>query len=187
MRRLLLRWDRYGFLFAIACVAVATAICVPGRAYFAKGQWALLYLLIITLVAGVRGVRAAMLAAGLSFLAWNFFFLPPYHQFVIADRNDWIALIVFLLVGIAMGLQTGRMREREADALARERETALLNRISAGLVSVSSTRAMAELLMTEIRAATGAREAMLFLPDASGDLAAGHPEPETAARSQSPC
>jgi len=180
MRALLARWDRYGFLFAIASVAIATAVFIPGRAYFAKGQWALLYLLIITLVAGVRGARAAMLAAGLSFLAWNFFFLPPYHRFVIADPKDWIALVVFLLVGIAMGLQTGRMREREAEALARERETALLNRISGSLVSVSSTRAMAELLVTEIRAATGAGDARLFLPEASGELMACGAKPETA-------
>jgi len=152
----------------------------PGRAYFAKGQWALLYLLIITLVAGVRGVRAALLSAVLSFFTWNFFFLPPYHRFIIADPKDWIALFVFLLVGIAMGLQTGRMRDREAEALARERETALLNRISGGLVSVSSTRAMAELLVKEIRNAMDVREAIFFLPEANGELAACNREPEAA-------
>jgi len=93
----------------------------PGRAYFAKGQWALLYLLIITLVAGVRGVRAALLSAVLSFFTWNFFFLPPYHRFIIADPKDWIALFVFLLVGIAMGCRpdgcaTGRRRHWLASA-----------------------------------------------------------------------
>jgi two-component system sensor histidine kinase KdpD len=78
-----------------------------------------------------------------------------------------LALIVFLLVGLAMGWQTGQMHDREADARARERETALLNRISANLVSVSSTRAMADLLLTEICSATHACNAMLFVSDAN--------------------
>ncbi|OPZ87518.1 MAG: Sensor protein KdpD [bacterium ADurb.Bin429] len=168
MRFSLPRWDRHGYLFAIACVAVATALFLFGRDYFAKGQWALLYLLLVVFVASVVGFRASLLTSVLSFLVWNFFFLPPYHTFIVRDPKDWLSLIVFLVVGIVMGLQTARMRERETEARAREQETALLNRLSANLVSISSTRAMADVLLHEVLTITSATSAILFVAEMDG-------------------
>jgi two-component system sensor histidine kinase KdpD len=155
--------ERYGYLIAAASVVAATAVFYPGRAHFAKGQWALLYLLIVGVVAGVSGVRPALAAAMLSFLAWNYFFLPPYGTFRVADPRDWLSLLVFLAVGVAIGLQTGRLREREAEALAREREAGLLNRFSAQLVSDISVEEMSRRLIAEVDATSGARCTALFL------------------------
>lgn len=156
---------QYGYVFAVVCVAVATAVFFPGRDHFAKGQWSLLYLLIVGLVAGLSGVRPALLAAALAFLFWNFFFLPPYGTFAVRDPQDWLSLFVFLVVAIAMGMQTGRLRDREAEALSRGREMSMLNQFSARLVSDASVSDVAELLMNEVTQVTGARCAALFLVD----------------------
>jgi two-component system, OmpR family, sensor histidine kinase KdpD len=116
VRRLAGRLVQHGYLLAVLAVTLSTLFFLPGRDTFAKGQWALLYLLIVVLVAGVSGTGPALLAALLAFLAWNFFFLPPYHTFAIGDPKDWLSLVAFLAVGTIMGIQTGRMREREARA-----------------------------------------------------------------------
>ena len=162
-----LQSERNGYFIATGCIILSTLLFLPGREYFAKGQWALLYLLIISFVAGMSGVRSALLAAVLAFLAWNFFFLPPYNSFWMSDPKDWLVLLVFLIVGMTMGIQTGRMHEREAQALARESETALLNDLSSSLVSITQTRAMAAMLFQEITRFSGASEVTLWLPDAS--------------------
>lgn len=156
---------RHGYIFAVVCVILATAIFVPGRYHFAKGQWALLYLLIVGLVAGLSGVRPALLAAALAFFLWNFFFLPPYDTLIVHDPKDWLSLLVFLAVAIAMGMQTGKMREREAEALARSREMLMLNQFSTRLVSDTSISNIAELVMNEVTQITGAHCAALFLTD----------------------
>jgi two-component system sensor histidine kinase KdpD len=161
---------KYGYVFAVLCIAASTALFIPGRTYFAKGQWALLYLLIIGLVASMSGPRPAVLAAALAFLAWNYFFLPPFHTFYVHDAKDWIALFAFLVVGVAMGIQTGRMREREAEALSREREMELLNSFTAHLVSELSVPEMADALLVELSRITGAECAVLLLPDNDGKL-----------------
>lgn len=162
--------QHYSYVFAVACVMVATALFIPGREYFAKGQWALLYLLIVGLVAGLSGVRPALLSAALAFLCWNFFFLPPYDTLVVHDPKDWLALLVFLAVAAVMGMQTGRMREREAEAVARSREMAMLNKFSARLVSDASMSDVAELLLSEVSQITGASCAALFLADKNNNL-----------------
>lgn len=172
----------YGYLLAVACILVSTTLFFFMRDYFAKGQWALLYLLIIGLIAGLSGVRPAILAAFLAFLAWNYFFLPPYHTFYIRDPKDWIALFAFLAVGIAMGVQTGRMREREAEALAREREMELLNQFSAHLVSDTPIPDMAKALLVELSPITTTSCAAVLLPDKSGKLQAVDASPEKSCR-----
>jgi two-component system sensor histidine kinase KdpD len=157
-------FSRHGYILAVTAIALSTVLFLPGRNVFAKGQWALLYLLVILLVASAAGAGPAILAAVLAFFTWNFFFLPPYHTLMIHDAKDWLALAAFLVVGVIVGVQAGRMREREARALAREHETAVLNRLSAAIVSQTSTEQMAESCLTEVVGALGARSATLFLP-----------------------
>jgi two-component system sensor histidine kinase KdpD len=163
LRRALTWLSRHGYLLAVLAVVLSTALFLPGRDTFAKGQWALLYLLLVVLVAGASGAGPAVLAAILAFFAWDFFFLPPYHTLYVHDPKDWLSLAAFLAVGVVMGVQTGRMRDREARALAREHETAALNRLSAGLVSQASTDEMAETILGEIVGLLGAASATLFV------------------------
>jgi two-component system, OmpR family, sensor histidine kinase KdpD len=162
---------RHGYVLAVAAIAVSTLVFLPGRSTFAKGQWALLYLLIVVLVASASGTGPAILAAVLGFFAWDFFFLPPYHTLVVHDPKDWLSLVVFLAVGVIMGIQTGRMRDREERAVARERESALLNRLSTSLVSETSTDTMAQLVLGEVVDLLGAGSATLFVPGGDGLVA----------------
>ena len=81
------------------------------------------------------------------------------------DPKDWLALVAFLVVGLLVGLQTGRMREREARALAREHETAALNRLSAAIVSQTSIAHMAESCLREVVDVLGTGSATLFVLD----------------------
>ena len=85
-------------LWVTLTILLATGFFVPLRSYFAKGQWALIYLLIVVVVASRSGFRPALLASILAFLAWNYFLIPPYHTFMVNDPKDIISLFVFLLV-----------------------------------------------------------------------------------------
>jgi len=155
----------YGYLLALASVTISTGIFLLGRDFFDKGQWALLYLLLITFVSAASGFRSAFLAAVCSFLAWNFFFLPPYGTFWIDDPKDWLFLFVFLLVGVAMGYQTSQLRKREETATAREREMTLLNRLTVGMVSEPASLVMIRSLLREIRSVMNPSGVALFLVD----------------------
>jgi K+-sensing histidine kinase KdpD len=157
--------SRHGYTLAVVAIALSTTVFLPGRDSFAKGQWALLYLLIILLVASVAGTGPGLLTAVLAFFAWNFFFLPPYHTLRVHDSQDWLALVAFLVVGLLVGLQAGRLREREARALAREQETAALNRLSAAVVTQTSVSHMAESCLKEVAEVLGAGSATLFVLD----------------------
>src|SRR3989339_13397 len=99
------------YLWAVLIIILVTSLFVPLRSYFAKGQWALIYLLIVVITGSVSGFRAALLASILAFLSWNYFLIPPYHTFAVDDPKDILSLFVFLVVGIIIGFQTGKLRE----------------------------------------------------------------------------
>lgn len=167
-----------GYLLAAGFISGATALFYPGREYFSKDQWALLYLLIVMFVSTLSGVRAGVFASLLSFLAWNYFFLSPYHTFVVYDPKDWLSLLVFLGVGILIGLQAGRLKEREERALSQERKTALLSHFSARLVKDSSATSVAKLLVGEVQSITGATKVAVFAngPEGIHELASAPEE-----------
>jgi hypothetical protein len=166
------RWaENHPFIFAPGFVGAATLLFLPGRELLGKGHWALLYLLVISVVASVAGSRPSFLAALSAFLAWDVFFLPPYNTFRVDDPKDWISLGVFLVVGLLIGLTSGRLREREALAVAQEREMALLNRLTGRLLAIQKPLDMAETLCAEIEAVFSPRFIPFHLTDSAKNRA----------------
>src|SRR5580704_12168481 len=76
---------------------------------------ALSYLLLLLLVAASAHLWVAMTASIAAALAFNFFFLPPVGSFVIADPQNWLAFVTFLVVSlVASRLSTvARDQQRE--------------------------------------------------------------------------
>jgi two-component system sensor histidine kinase KdpD len=49
-------------------------------------------------------------------LCYNFFFLPPFHTFTIADPQNWIALTAFFITALAVGQLSARAKRRAEEA-----------------------------------------------------------------------
>ena len=71
------------------------------------------FLLAILAVSASWGLRVAIFMAVVATLAYNFFFLPPLLKFTIADPQNWVALIAFLITAI-IGSQLSERARREA-------------------------------------------------------------------------
>ena len=57
-----------------------------------------------------------MLASVLGVICFNFFFLPPVGTFTIADPEDWIAFVAFLITAITAGQLSSRAKRRAEEA-----------------------------------------------------------------------
>ena len=79
---------------------------------------ALSYLVVILAIATGWGIVEATTASVVAMLCFNFFFLPPTGTFTIADPQNWVALVAFLLTAITAS-QLSDARQRELDATAR--------------------------------------------------------------------
>lgn len=83
---------------------------LPFRRHINSTTVALALLLAVLSVAIAFGSKPALLASVLAMLGFNFFFLPPYHTFTIADPQNWIALTAFFVTSLAVGQLSARAK-----------------------------------------------------------------------------
>ncbi len=100
-----------------AGIAVASVACavVVGEALTAALKLPNLSMIFLAAVlfTGMRfGTRAAVIASFLSFVAFNFFFIPPVYTFTVAQPQELFALLIFLGVSVLTGSMTGRVRDQ---------------------------------------------------------------------------
>jgi two-component system sensor histidine kinase KdpD len=95
---------------------------------------ALSYLVAILGIATGWGIVEATAASLVAVLCFNFFFLPPTGTFTIADPQNWVALVAFLITAITASQLSGRARRRELDAAARRHDMERLYALSRALL-----------------------------------------------------
>ncbi len=114
------RWLRY--VSAVLAVGVGTTLILPFRQQINSTTVALGYLLVVLFVAILGRSGPALIASLLAMLCFNFFFLPPFHTFTIADPQNWVALTAFFVTALAVGQLSARARQRAEEAEAGRHE-----------------------------------------------------------------
>ena len=99
----------------IGLLALITAVLVTFRSRLDKAHVVLAYLLLVLTASAWRGRPVGLTLAVLSFVCFNFFLIPPYHTFAVADPLDWLALVVYLITSLVAAQLLHRV-EREARA-----------------------------------------------------------------------
>ncbi len=110
----------------MAGVGLATAGFWLARPFLDKGQASLLYLPVVIACAIRYGFGPAVAGACLSFLCWDFFFLPPFGTFAVHDPKDWLSLFVFLVAALSTAQLAALARVQTQQAQAREAEIVTL-------------------------------------------------------------
>ena len=106
---------------------------------------ALLLLLVVLGTATAARLRVSIAISVAATLAFNFFLLPPFHTLTIADPQNWVALFVFVIVGIIASQLSAAARERAREAEARKLEVTRLFDLSRDiLLTTDSDRAVAD-------------------------------------------
>jgi two-component system sensor histidine kinase KdpD len=95
----------------------------------------LFYLLVVIVVAAIGGFVPAVITAVVAFLLANWFFTPPVHTFTIADKDNLVALVAFVIVGAVVGELVSRVAKRRAQATQAQAEAETLARLSGTLLS----------------------------------------------------
>ena len=84
------------------------------------------YLVAVLLISTVWGAWMGVFTALASALAFNYFHIPPTGRFTIAESENWVALVVFVIVAVigSSVAQLARTRAEEADQRRREADLA---------------------------------------------------------------
>lgn len=95
---------------------------------------ALLMVLVVLGAATVWGLAESLFASVAGLLVFNFFFLPPVGTFTVADPENWVALVAFLITATTASRLSSRARQRAEEAMVRRAEIARLYELSRGML-----------------------------------------------------
>lgn len=133
----------------------------------------LLYLVMVIGLAIGFGRRAAILGAILAFLAYDYFFIPPIHQWTVDNPTEWLSLGALLLTGLVVAQLTAEVSRREQLALASQQRTALLYTLAQAIASETDQEPLFHLLterLVTVFGQAGISATMLWLPGDEGQL-----------------
>jgi len=168
-KKALPQWNASEWLWALSTVAAATGIAAVMFPYFELLDLVMVYLLGVV-VAAIRASRWPALAATLlSIAAFDFFFVPPYHTFAVADVRYAVTFGVMLVVALVISGLTLRVREQAEAARGRERKTAALFGLSRDLARERKKDRLSEIAVKHI-GEVFLSQVVILIPDDRGHL-----------------
>lgn len=153
---------------AFGFVAITTMIGKGIDMFIELPNISLLFLLAVLGASVAGGYMAAFLAAAMSALAYNFFFIDPINTFTIAAPHEVFALFIFFAAALIAGGFASRIREQAE--IARVRATALqsLYDFSRKLASTAKSEDAIWLAVSQLQASV--RRRVVLLVPRKGDL-----------------
>jgi two-component system, OmpR family, sensor histidine kinase KdpD len=141
--------DTFVLAGALTAIAIATALfrALPDASHTTV---ALALLLIVLGTATLARLAVAILVSVVAMLTFNFFFLPPVGTLTIAHPQNWVALIVFLVVAIIASNLSAAVRAREREAIARGTEVTRLFDLTRDVLLTTDTGRAMEMLARQV-------------------------------------
>jgi two-component system sensor histidine kinase KdpD len=163
------------FLYATLAVAGALAVGEVLTQLTPIPNLSMVFLLAVLVTAMSFGIWPAIYASVLSFLAYNFFFIPPLYTFTIAEPYELLALVIFLVVAVVSSALAGRVREQARISANRMRAMRRLYEFTRRLSGLASLDAVAEGAASEIHASLGRSVVVMLSQDDDLTLTASWP------------
>jgi two-component system sensor histidine kinase KdpD len=149
----------------VACIALVLAVMFLYRriAVVNPTTVALTYLIAVLAVSAVWRLRYAVFTAVVATIGFNFFFLPPYGTFTIADPQNWIALFAFLGAAVIASQLAERALQNADLANQRRREAERLYTFSQKLLLTDRTAELMNVIPGSLIETFGGKAAAVFV------------------------
>ena len=158
-----------GYVMAAAASLATALVTTPMLAYFDLANIAMLFLLVVVLIAVRYGRGPSVLATCVSVACFDFFFVAPRFTFAVSDLQYLITFAVMLAVGLITGHLTSGLRFQARVASHRESRARALYEFARDLSSALQPEQIFETTRAVVGKAFRA-EATLLVPDADGRL-----------------
>ncbi|MGA9363939.1 MAG: sensor histidine kinase KdpD [Bacteroidota bacterium] len=157
------------YAVAAAAVGVVALLCFPATSFLGYQTVSLFLLLTVALLPLRLGAGPVLLAATLSALVWDYFFIPPRFTFVISVAQDILMLVAYFAIAAVAGVLTARVRAREKAVRQREERATALYTLARDLSNARSQDEVAGVAVSNIKRFFNA-EVGVFLSELDGDV-----------------
>jgi two-component system sensor histidine kinase KdpD len=129
----------------------------------------MVYMLAVVFVAARFGRGPAIWASVAAVLAFDFFFVPPFLTFAVADTQYFVTFVVMLVVAVLISGLTSRLLQQSRLSRQREQRTESLYHLSRELGATTGRQQLLTVAQRRLMDIFGP-EVTIFLPDESRRL-----------------
>jgi len=159
----------FHYLLVILIIGLTTLVCLPLSSPQSYHIVSFILLFVVAILAVFLGIGPVLLASTMSAVSWNYFFIPPFHTFHIANTEDRLMFVSFFIIALLNGILTNRIRRQERAVRDRENQTNALFRLTAGLSGVRGTDEVIRVAEEHFRTNSGAG-ARFIIQDGNNNL-----------------
>lgn len=109
-------------LLSVGLVISVLAVCYIFSSQVSYKGVAFILLLLVSLIAILFDIIPVLVAATISALCWNFFFIPPRFTFHISSGEDLFLFLMYFIIALVSAVLTNRIRRVEKKIQEREAE-----------------------------------------------------------------
>jgi len=162
------------YLQSILLVAGTTLIgALAHQVVTAPTNLVMIYLASVVVAALYLGRGPSLLAAFLSVLAFDFFFVPPQLTFAVTDTEYLLTFLGLFTVSLVISTLAVRSREQADTAREREAQTATLYAFSSALAAAASLDEIISQIVMQL-GENFSREVVVLLPENQRLTVSGH-------------
>ncbi len=139
------------YFLSVIIVGVTAFLCIPlsnTQSYYVVS---FILLFVVSFLATFMGIGPVIVAATLSALVWNFFFIPPHYTFHIEKAEDILMFGMFFSIAFLNGILTTRVRRQEQLAREREKRTDALFQLTKELSKANGIEEVIKVAIENIR------------------------------------
>ena len=159
----------YGILAMLASLGVLLAILLPFRSHLSPAIPALVFVLPAVVGVVIGGFVAGAVGAAAGFLAFDWFFLPPYNTLTVRSPQNWIALVVYAAVVLIVAQVVAQLRRAREEALRRNQEAGRLYELSQALIGDLTLPQLLTHIVDTVQGVFAPRWTALVLPPSAED------------------
>ncbi len=127
-----------GQYLTISLILIFTSfICYLIKDFTGYQVISFILLFLVSILALFYGTGPILLAATLSALIWDYFFIPPQYTLHIEKPLDMLMLVMFFIIALLNGTLTSRVRRQEMKIRIREERTHALYQLTRELTMAS--------------------------------------------------
>jgi two-component system, OmpR family, sensor histidine kinase KdpD len=123
----------YQYLTIFLSIILTSVLIYPAKDYIGYQVVSFALLFLVSILALFFGTGPILLAAALSAVIWDFFFIPPSFTLHIEKPEDVLMLIMFFIIALLNGILTTRIRRQEQKIRVREERTHALYQLTKDL------------------------------------------------------
>lgn len=108
------------YFISLLLVTVVASVCFIISGFTGYKVVAFALLVTVSLLAMFFEIKPVLLAALLSALIWDFFFIPPRFTFHVGSTEDMLLLLMYFVIALLNAVLTFKIRQVEKESLEKE-------------------------------------------------------------------